>query len=138
MADVRDGQLLALMRAEVAGRGHMVTDVAPLAFVLVPDGPGIVVAVRIIDDDTLLVQTGSGTRIGIPLDTPFDPAQPTSILSAIISGGLVELFSHDGGLHRVGYRLTYPGGALFTGDDLGPVTLELPVPAWDQAADHRS
>lgn len=105
-----------------SGKGHIAGD----QIVLIPSGLGCVIVVSD-HEDSLLIQTGPGLRIGIGIDDPMTVAELAAPILGVINGGLTVTYRRSGG--DPGFRLDYEGGALESGPRHGH---SHPVTGWDK------
>jgi hypothetical protein len=97
---------------------------------LTPFGFGAELVIQYDDEDSILIVTSTGIRIGIGIARPFDVEETAEPIFGIVDGYLIQHTTKDGRA-TTKYSLQLPSGNSWTtleaGDELG----SLRIPAWD-------
>lgn len=115
----------------VGDRGDVVVDLESGLLIATPaHGGGSFVTT--LHGDHVLIRTGLGGRIGVPIDGDGDVSVVKEAFRAIVTGKLVEYVASIGGHHiPVGYDLPLEHGALATPPESGGAPLRIRLGAWD-------
>ncbi|WP_298942418.1 hypothetical protein [uncultured Microbacterium sp.] len=121
-------EIVQYLRVQLAGRGDVIVGDKQVA--LVPRGEGLVIALSACDEDSLLIQTGSGLRIGVGIDHPTSADALAAPIIAIVDGRLVEHLPPT-------FTLDIGGGASLSTRQPDDATA-VPQPAWGRSSSLRA